>query len=227
MRGGRDESARHRGAAAEEGEVVTCGTSDRTPIERQHRGGRLRGHHRGRRVRLVVPKSEGRQMSALSTRTKARVGVKTAKHAAQHPNLMLRGARGARPVIRGAVKIRTRQARHQAAAALDAGRSVGQTSLRPASRWRRHGYRGSGQPLGSPWESAWESPSERPRCTSWTRQTATSADALSSGWAHRRAAPAINTTSPTPTTRPGGQHIRRPDICPPSSVNPRPESARN
>jgi hypothetical protein len=66
-------------------------------------------------------------MSALSTKTKARVGVKTAKQAAKHPKLVLRGAQGAKPVVRGVVKVRTRQARHQAAAVLDAGRSIGQT----------------------------------------------------------------------------------------------------
>jgi hypothetical protein len=66
-------------------------------------------------------------MSVLSTKTKARVGVKAAKRAAKHPKLVLRGAQGARPVVRGAVNVRTRQARHQAAAVLDAGRSIGQT----------------------------------------------------------------------------------------------------
>ncbi len=66
-------------------------------------------------------------MSVLSTKTKARIGVKTAKQAAQHPKLALRGARGAQPVVRGVVKVRTRQARRQAAAALDTGRSVGQS----------------------------------------------------------------------------------------------------
>jgi hypothetical protein len=66
-------------------------------------------------------------MSALSTKTKARVGVKTAKQAAKHPRLVFRGAQGAKPVVRGVANVRTRQARHQAAAVLDAGRSVGQT----------------------------------------------------------------------------------------------------
>src|ERR1700677_4037337 len=66
-------------------------------------------------------------MSVLSTKTKARVGVKTAKQAAKHPKLVLRGAQGATPVVRGAVNLRTRQGRHQAVAVLDAGRSIGQT----------------------------------------------------------------------------------------------------
>jgi hypothetical protein len=66
-------------------------------------------------------------MSVLSTKTKARVGVKTAKQAAKHPKLALRGARGTRPVVRAVVSMRTRQVRDQAAAVLDAGRSVGQT----------------------------------------------------------------------------------------------------
>lgn len=65
-------------------------------------------------------------MNVLSTKTKTRVGVKTAKVAVKHPKLALRGARGAQPVVRGVVKLRTRQARHQVAAALDAGRSLGQ-----------------------------------------------------------------------------------------------------
>jgi hypothetical protein len=66
-------------------------------------------------------------MSALSTQRKARVGVKTAKQAAKHPKLVLRGAQVAKPVVRRAVNVRTRQARHQAVAVLDAGRSIGQT----------------------------------------------------------------------------------------------------
>ena len=66
-------------------------------------------------------------MSALSTKTKTRVGVKAAKQAARHPKLVLRGAQGAKPVVRGVVNLRTRQARHQAAAVLDAGRSIAQT----------------------------------------------------------------------------------------------------
>ena|ERR1700722_13080891 len=66
-------------------------------------------------------------MSALSTKTKAVFGVKAAKQAAKHPKLARRGARGAKPVVLGVVKMRTRQARHQAAAAVDAGRSIGQT----------------------------------------------------------------------------------------------------
>jgi hypothetical protein len=66
-------------------------------------------------------------MSVLSTKTKARVGIKTAKQAAKHPKLVLRGAQGAKPVVRGVAKVRTRQARHQAVAVLDAGRSIGQT----------------------------------------------------------------------------------------------------
>jgi hypothetical protein len=63
-------------------------------------------------------------MSVLSTKTKTRVGVKTAKQAATHPKLALRGARAAKPVVRGVVK---HKARHQAAAVVDAGRSVGET----------------------------------------------------------------------------------------------------
>jgi hypothetical protein len=66
-------------------------------------------------------------MSVLSTKTKARVGAKTAKQAAKHPKLALRGARGAKPVVRTVVMLRTRQARHQAAAVVDAGRSIAQT----------------------------------------------------------------------------------------------------
>ncbi len=66
-------------------------------------------------------------MSAFSTKTKTKVGVKAARQAAKHPKLVLRGAQGAKPVVRGAVNMRTRQARNQAAAVLDAGRSVGQT----------------------------------------------------------------------------------------------------
>jgi hypothetical protein len=66
-------------------------------------------------------------MSALSTNMKARVGVKTAKQAAKHPKLAVRGARGAAPAVRGAVNIWMGQARHRATAVLDAGRSIGQT----------------------------------------------------------------------------------------------------
>ena len=46
-------------------------------------------------------------MSVLSTKTKARVGAKTAKQAAKHPRLAVRGARGVTPVVRGALKLRT------------------------------------------------------------------------------------------------------------------------
>jgi hypothetical protein len=66
-------------------------------------------------------------MSVLSTKTKARVGVKAAKQAAKHPKLALRGGRGAQPVVRAVVLMRTRQARQQAAAVVDAGRSIAQT----------------------------------------------------------------------------------------------------
>jgi hypothetical protein len=66
-------------------------------------------------------------MSVSSTKTKAGVGGKTAKQAAKHPKLVLCGARGAQPVVRGVVKLRTRQVRHQAVAVLDAGRSLGQS----------------------------------------------------------------------------------------------------
>jgi hypothetical protein len=66
-------------------------------------------------------------MSVLSTKTKARIGRKTAKQAVRHPKLVLRGARGAKPVVWGVVSMRTRQARRQAGAVLAAGRSVGQT----------------------------------------------------------------------------------------------------
>lgn len=66
-------------------------------------------------------------MSALSTKTKARVGVKAAKQAAKHPKLVRRGAQGAAPVVRGVVKLRIRQARHQAAGVFDAGSSIVQT----------------------------------------------------------------------------------------------------
>jgi phage tail tape-measure protein len=50
-------------------------------------------------------------MSVLSTKTKARIGVKTAKQAAKHPRLAVRGARGATPVVRGAVKMRAQAPR--------------------------------------------------------------------------------------------------------------------
>lgn len=63
----------------------------------------------------------------LSTKTKTRIGAKTAKQVAKHPKLVLRGARGAKPVVWGAVNMRTRQARRQATAVLDASRSIGQT----------------------------------------------------------------------------------------------------
>jgi hypothetical protein len=66
-------------------------------------------------------------MSVLSTKTKARIGVKTTKQAAKHPKLALRGARGTKPVVRAAVNLRAHQARDQAAAVVDAVRSVGQT----------------------------------------------------------------------------------------------------
>ena len=66
-------------------------------------------------------------MSVLSTKTKARVGVKAAKQAAKHPKLARRAARGTKPVVRTVVSMRARQVRDQAAAVLDAGRSVGQT----------------------------------------------------------------------------------------------------
>ena len=66
-------------------------------------------------------------MSVLSTKTKTKIGAKTAKQVAKHPKLALRGARGAKPLVRGVVIMRTRQARHTAAAAIDASRSIGQT----------------------------------------------------------------------------------------------------
>jgi hypothetical protein len=71
-----------------------------------------------------MSQAEGSEMSVLSTKTKARVGVKTAKQAAKHPKLARRGAQVAKPVVGGAVR---RKARHQAAAVVDAGRSVGET----------------------------------------------------------------------------------------------------
>jgi hypothetical protein len=74
-----------------------------------------------------MPDPEGSEMSVLSTKTKARIGTKTAKQAAKHPKLALRGARGVRPIVWGVVNMRTRQAQRQAAAVLAAGRSVGQT----------------------------------------------------------------------------------------------------
>ena len=43
-------------------------------------------------------------MSVLSTKTKARVGVKTAKQAVKHPKLARRGAKAAKPVVWGALK---------------------------------------------------------------------------------------------------------------------------
>jgi hypothetical protein len=66
-------------------------------------------------------------MSGLRTKTKARVGIMTVKQGAKHPKLVLRGAKGAKPVVRSAVNMRARQARHQAVVVLDAGRSIGQT----------------------------------------------------------------------------------------------------
>ena len=66
-------------------------------------------------------------MSALSTNMKARIGVKTAKQAAKHPKLALRGARGATPAVRGAVNIWMGQARQRSTAVLEVGRSIGQT----------------------------------------------------------------------------------------------------
>lgn len=68
-------------------------------------------------------------MSVLSTKTKARVGVMTAKQAAKHPKLALRGAKGAKPVVRSVVNMRARQARQQAAVVIDAGRSIAQTAF--------------------------------------------------------------------------------------------------
>jgi hypothetical protein len=68
-------------------------------------------------------------MSVLSTKTKARVGVKAAKQGAKHPKLALLGARGAKPVVRGVVDMRTRHARHHAAVVLAAGQSIVQTAL--------------------------------------------------------------------------------------------------
>ena len=157
-------------------------------------------------------------MSVLSTKTKARVGLKTAKQAAKHPKLALRGARGAQPVVRGVVNMRTRQARHQAAAVLAAGQSSGRPpeTVRQTAQtrpWLR--CRGSGRPLGSPSASQ----SERARCTSWTRRAAASADAPSSDWSSQTVV-AISRPSPRPTTRPGGLRIPRPDICPPSTTSP-------
>ena len=66
-------------------------------------------------------------MSVLSTKTKTKIGTKTAKQVAKHPKLALRGARGAKPLVWGVVIMRTRQARHTAAAVIDASRSIGQT----------------------------------------------------------------------------------------------------
>jgi hypothetical protein len=66
-------------------------------------------------------------MSVLSTKTKTRLGVKTAKQAAKHPKLALRGAQGAKPVVRAVVNMRAREARRQAAAVLVAGRSIAET----------------------------------------------------------------------------------------------------
>ena len=40
-------------------------------------------------------------MSVLSTKTKARIGVRTAKQAAKHPKLAIRGAKAVRPVVWG------------------------------------------------------------------------------------------------------------------------------
>ena len=61
-------------------------------------------------------------MSVLSTKTKARIGVKTAKQAAKHPKLAVRGARGATPVVRGALKLR-------AAPQVAAGVAVGAVAM--------------------------------------------------------------------------------------------------
>jgi hypothetical protein len=60
-------------------------------------------------------------MSAFSTKTKTKVGVKAARQAAKHPKLVLRGAQGAKPLVRGTVNGRTRQARNQARVAVGIG----------------------------------------------------------------------------------------------------------
>src|ERR1700733_7603676 len=99
-----------------------------------------RGHAEvswGRRRVLMIDWSkaerEGNEMSVLSTTTKTRVGVKTAKQAAKHPKLALRGARTVAPVVRARVKLasslRRRQVQRQAATILAAGSQIGQAAF--------------------------------------------------------------------------------------------------
>jgi hypothetical protein len=76
---------------------------------------------------------EGNEMSVLSTTTRTRVGVKTAKQAAKHPKLAVRGARTVAPVVRGRVKLATRlrgrQVQRQTATILATGRQIGQAAF--------------------------------------------------------------------------------------------------
>ena len=70
-------------------------------------------------------------MSALSTTTKARLGVKATKHAAKRPKLLLRGA--AKPVVRGRAKLWSRrkkgQAQRHAGSVVQTAQKVGQTTF--------------------------------------------------------------------------------------------------
>ena len=72
---------------------------------------------------LGYPDSErhaekGTEMSVLSRKTKAKIGVKTAKQAAKHPKLALEGAHVAAPVVKTGVKLKTRRQREQGRKAL-------------------------------------------------------------------------------------------------------------
>ena len=72
-------------------------------------------------------------MSALSTTTKARLGVKATKHAAKRPKLLLRGAQTAKPVVRGRAKISSRRkkghAQRHAGSVVQTAQKVGQTTF--------------------------------------------------------------------------------------------------
>jgi hypothetical protein len=72
-------------------------------------------------------------MSALSTTTKARLGVKATKHAAKRPRLLLWGAQSAKPVVRGRAKVSSRQTKRQAqrhaGSVVQTAQKLGQTTF--------------------------------------------------------------------------------------------------
>jgi hypothetical protein len=68
-------------------------------------------------------------MSALSTTTKARLGVKATKHATKRPKLLLWGAQTAKPVVRGRAKLSSRQTKRHAGSVVQTAQKVGQTTF--------------------------------------------------------------------------------------------------